>query len=417
MHCFAGHEETELALRLSGALWWYWFMRGYYNEALHWLVTALNLPKSSGRTAARANALAAAGYLMIERNDLATAQTFLKESMALYQELEDTRGYAHAVQFLGAVYANQGDYATARPLIEQGLALCRDMRDTWHVAFGLNDLAYITSAQGDEEAARALWDECIAYAREIGERWALPRTLLQLVLMAVARGDDVQAMALLQECLTITREMGDLDMLGFLLLTLAQMVMRRDDAEAERLVQEGLTFAREIGDQGGISHGLYLLGEIARIRGDTEQASGYYRESLALALERRNSGITGHETKVIIGWCLLGGARAASKSGSFWRAARFLGAAETQLNISRDLNPAERAEYERNLADLRSQLGDVSFVTARDEGYTMTPRQALIALESPSALELLTEPNPHTIASTRSPSTKAPGYPAGLAGS
>ena len=208
--------------------------------------------------------------------------------------------------------------------------------------------------------------------------------------------------------------MGDLDMLGFLLITLAQMVIRRDDAEAERLVQEGLTFAREIGDQGGISHGLYLLGEIARFRGDTEQASGYYRESLALALERKSSGITGHETKVIIGWCLLGGARVASKSGAFWQAALFLGAAETQLNISRDLNPAERAEYERDLADLRSQLGDVAFVTARDEGYTMTPRQALTALENPIALELLTELNPQTIAFTRSPSTKAPGYPAGL---
>ena len=60
LHCFAGHEETELALRLSGALWWYWFMRGYNNEALHWLETALALPNRSGRTAARANVLAAA---------------------------------------------------------------------------------------------------------------------------------------------------------------------------------------------------------------------------------------------------------------------------------------------------------------------------------------------------------------------
>ncbi len=83
---------------------------------------------------------------MIERNDLATAQSLLRESMALYQELEDTRGYAHAVQFLGDVYFYQGDYATARPLIEQGLALCQDMGDAWHVAFGLNDLAQITWA-------------------------------------------------------------------------------------------------------------------------------------------------------------------------------------------------------------------------------------------------------------------------------
>ena len=265
LHCFAGHEETELALRLSGALWWYWFMRGYNNEALHWLETALALPNSSGRTAARANVLAAAGLMTsVVRMDIVTAQTLLKESMTLYQELKNTRGYAHAVQFLGSVHLYQGDSATARPLIEQGLALCRDMGDTWHVAFGLNDLARLTWEQEDEEAARALWEECIAHDREIGERWALPRPLLALEAMVAARGDDTQAMALLQECLTITREMGDLDMLSFSLLTLANMVIRRDDAEAARLVQEGLTIAREIGNPLDISHALYLLGEIAR---------------------------------------------------------------------------------------------------------------------------------------------------------
>ncbi len=232
--------------------------------------------------------------------------------------------------------------------------------------------------------------------------------------MADARGDDTQAMALLQECLTITREMGDLDMLGFSLLKLARMVMRRDDTEAERLVQEGLMFAREIGDQAGISHGPYLLGEIARIRGDTEQAAEYYRESLTLALERKSPGITGLEMKVIIGWCLLGGARVASKRGAFRRATRFLGAAETQLNIRRDLNPAEQAEYECDVADLRAKLGEADFSLARNEGYTMTSQQALTTMESPITREHLIEPNPQTIQSTRSSPPKAPGYPAGL---
>ena len=117
---------------------------------------------------------------------------------------------------------------------------------------------------------------------------------------------------------------------------------------------------------------------------------------------------------VIIGWCLLGGARAASKSGAFWRAVRFLGAAETRLNINRDLNFAERVEYERDVADLRAQLGEANFSAARNEGYEMTPRKALTALESPIALEPLTEPKPPTSPSIGSPSTKAPSYPAGL---
>jgi ATP/maltotriose-dependent transcriptional regulator MalT len=117
---------------------------------------------------------------------------------------------------------------------------------------------------------------------------------------------------------------------------------------------------------------------------------------------------------VINGWCLLGGARVASKRGAFWQAVLFLGAAETRLNINRDLNFAERVEYERDVADLRTQLSEANFSAARNEGYEMTTRKALTALESPIALEPLTGPKPPTSPPTGSPSTKAPSYPTGL---
>jgi predicted ATPase/class 3 adenylate cyclase len=34
-------EETELVLRLGGALWWFWFVRGHYSEGRRWLEEAL----------------------------------------------------------------------------------------------------------------------------------------------------------------------------------------------------------------------------------------------------------------------------------------------------------------------------------------------------------------------------------------
>ena len=58
-----GQEEGELALRLSGALWWFWDIRGYWSEGLRWLEAVLGLPQAQGRTARRAKALHAAGML------------------------------------------------------------------------------------------------------------------------------------------------------------------------------------------------------------------------------------------------------------------------------------------------------------------------------------------------------------------
>src|SRR5207237_757599 len=34
-------DETELTLRLSGALWWFWSVRGHWTEGLQWLEKAL----------------------------------------------------------------------------------------------------------------------------------------------------------------------------------------------------------------------------------------------------------------------------------------------------------------------------------------------------------------------------------------
>ena len=44
------NEEAELALRLSGALRWFWRARGYYGEGRRWLEQALS---EEGRTRRR----------------------------------------------------------------------------------------------------------------------------------------------------------------------------------------------------------------------------------------------------------------------------------------------------------------------------------------------------------------------------
>src|SRR5438552_3899891 len=51
------HEEAELALRLCGALSWFWYLCGYWSEGRRWLEGALRLAQAGGETAARARAL------------------------------------------------------------------------------------------------------------------------------------------------------------------------------------------------------------------------------------------------------------------------------------------------------------------------------------------------------------------------
>ena len=53
-------KEVEVALRLGGALWWFWWMRGYHSEGRRWLEEALAI-EGRGSPEVRAMALAGVG--------------------------------------------------------------------------------------------------------------------------------------------------------------------------------------------------------------------------------------------------------------------------------------------------------------------------------------------------------------------
>ena len=58
-------ERLRRCSRLSGALWWYWNLRGSSSEALEWLQSSAQLPDAEEPTVARAKALCGAGFLTV----------------------------------------------------------------------------------------------------------------------------------------------------------------------------------------------------------------------------------------------------------------------------------------------------------------------------------------------------------------
>src|SRR5688572_14628259 len=81
------HEETTLALRVSGALRWFWYMEGYYGEGRRWLEAALG--KDWGAAAeARARALEGVGWLASSQGDLDRAQAAANEGLMLSTEAD-----------------------------------------------------------------------------------------------------------------------------------------------------------------------------------------------------------------------------------------------------------------------------------------------------------------------------------------
>jgi predicted ATPase/DNA-binding CsgD family transcriptional regulator len=309
-------NDAALALRLAGALHWFWYLRGHWREGRRWLEDALAAADPTERTTARMTALAGAGILAFTLGDHVEARARLEEGAAIGRELGDLAGTAYALHFLemGALYV--GDHAVARRLAES-VELFRAAGDAWGLATALCSRG-IAAIQLGDPAAGPVVEESLALARELGDAWALARALNYAGELARSRGDDARAQAFYEESLARYRELGHRD---------------------------------------GAARVLHNLGHVFRHLGETRRAAECFAEALAAGRDHGDQWNLAHY--------LAGLAGTALALGDAERAARLLGAATGLLEAAAGTAwPVDLMEYERDLADARARLGDVSFAAA-----------------------------------------------------
>ncbi len=201
------HGGTEIALRLSGALFWFWLIRGYLREGSRWLELSL-AGGGSQPTSARALALRGAGLLAEEQGDYERADTLVEESLALYRELGDKQGLAKALGNVGDIATMYGNSAKAREVYKESLPLHRELENMDYVANTLNNLGWIAFEQGDFEQARTSCEESLALSRIVGNMRVTAEVLDTLGQVALAQQDYEQANLFAKESLLICKEIG-----------------------------------------------------------------------------------------------------------------------------------------------------------------------------------------------------------------
>ena len=201
-----GMHHRELALRLGGALGWYWDIRGPWSEGLMFLERAL--ARSEGVMApVRAKALGAAGWLACYLDDYDRAQ------------------------MLGQVALQDGDDTTARALFEDSLAIYREIGV--HQGFISDTYSYLGQLalrQGDETKARALFEESLAIHRAMGSCQGMAKSFAHLASAAVLRGDTAAAGVLYEEGLVLARELDNKRTIACCLDGLAGVILARGEA-------------------------------------------------------------------------------------------------------------------------------------------------------------------------------------------
>jgi len=202
-------HEAEAGLRLAGAAWRFWFVRGYLAEGRGWLEGLLRTG-GEAPAAVRAKALKAAGNLAVfGQGDHASGRSLYEESLAIWRKLGHKQGVATLLSNLAALVSGQGDHAAARALYEESLAICRELKDQWGTASALNNLGFASYRQGDYVAARNSYQESLAIWRELKDKQSIARAVTNLGLVATREKQYEQSRALCDEGLVIRHELGD----------------------------------------------------------------------------------------------------------------------------------------------------------------------------------------------------------------
>jgi predicted ATPase len=331
-------KEAEVSLRLGGALWWFWSMRGYHSEGRRWLEEALAMD-GRGSPEVRAMALARAGTLASEQGDLDRGQEACEEGLKLLAN-EASEAKLWLLACLGWVAWTREEHGQARELFEESLALSREMSDSWWLATSLSNLAVVSHSRGDSERATELYEQSMDLFRELGDKQSLARCLNDLAMVVCDQGD-----------------------LG----------------RAAQLTEEAVALFRALGNRGGVSVGLYNLGWIALLQDDLGRAADLYGESLSLSWD---AGLNPLVQSALEGFACVAGIRGETEwAARLWGAAQAL---QERKGISRDTDFL--AEADARISAVRSDIGEGAWEEAWRKGRAMTLDEAVsYALEEEEA--------------------------------
>jgi predicted ATPase/DNA-binding NarL/FixJ family response regulator len=196
-------QDANAAVRLTGALAWFWWIRSYHTEGRRWLARALSA--TSGRSLARAKALHGAGWLAHHQRDLPKARSLFEESLAIGRELDDRWTAAWALHGLGRVAYFEKEPASTRSLARESLDVAEELGDTWLIAYALHLLGIAAYIEGDYATSRGYYERSLAIRREIGYQEGIGILLGLLGIVAVRERELARAHALFSEALSTMR--------------------------------------------------------------------------------------------------------------------------------------------------------------------------------------------------------------------
>jgi tetratricopeptide (TPR) repeat protein/transcriptional regulator with XRE-family HTH domain len=271
------------AIAIPAAMAGFLEVRGYWDQDLVLLQTALAAACGARDRAGQAGALGRLGVVQLLTGDYPAALSSLTQALVLYRDLGDRAGQAYALYQLGEAQALTGDYPAVVTSFGRVRELCSDLGDQAGQAYALNGLGGVQWQTGHYPAAAASHQKALALFRDIGDQLGQGYALSQLGLVRRLTGDYPAAATSLIQALALYGALGNRAGEAFALNELGVVQRLTGDypaATASNL--QALEQFRDVGDPAGQAYALNELGVVQRLTGDTAAAAASHQQALDL---------------------------------------------------------------------------------------------------------------------------------------
>ena len=341
-------HDVEACLQIVGSLAYYWFRRGQGAEGMVLANAAFEratrLPQAEDREAQRrqmiirAKALQAASFLCYSQGDNINAYKIGNECIALARQLGDVQLLATALAFSGSARLFEGEVEAARSQIEEAVELCRNAGDKFGLGMAYGMMAQVEMmVNHDVQAAVKYEQQALELTTEISNTWTGLMMYFSTGRGAMFRGNYAMARERFAYCLPLFEEMKDEHRVNMIHSEFAHMDRFEGKLQqAEQAYRKTIRVWQKLGHRAAIAHQLECFAFLAKAHEEPE------------------------------------------------RALQLLGAAEIlREKINIHMQPPERAEYEREVRDLRAIMTELEFATLWAQGRALTMEQAIdLALSS-----------------------------------
>ena len=414
---WAQEHDVEVGLRLSNALYEFWYIRGEYRkEALEWFEKFLNIGIAK-RNMTRAWALFYSCNLsigMASKNVDSTRIKYLEGSLLLARELGEHACVSRALALWGRHETVLGNFVSANEYLIQSLTEARLAGNHRLIGFSIYRLGSMAFNQGDHKEAGKLIKESVEIFRNVGDLTSWGFALNLLGIMNAQHGDWMSAQGYYEEALALAEEAHDRSNTSCYLMNLGNLALGLGDPDrAFLLLDQACKLVQNTPDDDFLGGTLGALGEVARFQGNFDQAAAYYRESLVLpqldkdkipsycglADVKRLQGQVAEAKQLLLNALNLLSNEYARNiyTGDVIPVVAYCAADQQKSNQAVSLfgwvdawnktkgiiwPPVYQAEFDRYLAQAREGLSESEFNTAWVEGQSMSQEQVLaLAME------------------------------------